>query len=88
VNQDLDDTEIMDILENGVPNAWSKNMVLHDFDPMEKTSSDCLTFCKHHKFSEGKLDNSKDQNKEAKPKAHRNISCNDAKLRTRASTEA
>jgi hypothetical protein len=26
-NQELDDTKIMDILENGLPNTWSKNMV-------------------------------------------------------------
>jgi hypothetical protein len=28
VNQDLDNTEIMDFLENDVPNTWSKNVIL------------------------------------------------------------
>jgi hypothetical protein len=88
VNQDLDDTEIMDILENGVPNTWSKNMVLQGFDPMENTASDFVAFCERHEFTEGTLDNSKDSNKEAKPTAHSKNSSNDAKSRAKPSAEA
>jgi hypothetical protein len=87
-NQELDDTEIMDILENGVPNTWSKNMVLQGFDPLENTASDFVAFCERHEFTEGTLDNSKDSNKEAKPKTNSKNSSNDAKSRAKPFAEA
>jgi hypothetical protein len=53
VNQDLNNTGIMDILENGVPNTWSKNMVLQGYNSLESTASDFVAFCEQHEFTEG-----------------------------------
>jgi hypothetical protein len=83
-NKELDDTEIMDIMDNGVPNTWSKNMVLQGFDHMEITVTDFVAFCERHEFTEGTLDNSKEPQKEAKPKD----SSHDAKSRAKPSAEA
>jgi hypothetical protein len=66
VNQELDDVEIMDILENVVPNTWSKIMVLQVFDPMEHTASDFFAFCERHEFTMGLLDHSNDLKNEVK----------------------
>jgi hypothetical protein len=78
----------MDILQNGVPNTWSKNMVLQGFDPIESTVTDFVAFCERHEFSEGTLDNSMEPNKEAKPKANSKNGSNDAKSRVKPIAEA
>jgi hypothetical protein len=67
-NQDMENTEIMDILENVFPNTSSINMVLQGFDPLESTASDFVALCEIHEFTEGTLDDSKDSTKEVKPK--------------------
>jgi hypothetical protein len=88
-NQELDNIEIMDILENGVPNTWSKNIVLQGFDPMESTVTDFVAFCERHEFTEGTLDNSKEPTKEAKAKVNLKKNChNDAKSRAKSFAEA
>jgi hypothetical protein len=78
----------MDILENGVPNTWSQNMVLRGFDPLQSTARDFVAFCEQQYFTEGTLDNSKDSTKEAKPKSNLKNGSNHAKLRTKPFTEA
>ena len=85
-NQKLDDQEIMDILEFGVPNSWQKNMVMQGFDPVTSTTNEFVAFCERHEFTEGTLDNS-DENK-AKPKTSLKSSSNDGKSRAKSSTEA
>jgi hypothetical protein len=86
-NQELDDTEIMDILENGVPNTWLKNMVLQGFHPMESSVTDFVAFCGRHELTEGTLDNSMEPNKETKPKANSKNSFKDVKSRAKPSEE-
>jgi hypothetical protein len=86
-DQQLDDPEIMDILEFGVPNSWQKNMVMQGFDPMIHTTAEFVCFCERHEFTEGTLDNSEDKNK-AKPKASSKSSSNDGKSRAKPSVEA
>jgi hypothetical protein len=73
VNQDLEDTEIMDILKNGVQNTWSKNMVLQGFDPLESTASDFVAFCERHEYTEGTLENSEDSTQRRSLKLIRRI---------------
>jgi hypothetical protein len=87
-NQELDDPEIMDILENGVPGTWSKNMVLQGFDPVESTITEFVAFCERHEYTEGTLDNSKPNHTEAKPKTTSKNGHNDAKSRAKPSAEA
>jgi hypothetical protein len=84
-NQELDEQEIVDILEFGVPNSWQKNMVLQGFDPMIHAVTDFVEFCERHEFTEGSLDNSDDK---AKPKASSKNSSNDGKSRAKSSAEA
>lgn len=86
-DQHLDDPEIMDILEFGVPNSWQKNMVMQGFDPMIHTTAEFVCFCERHEFTEGALDNSEDKNK-VKPKASLKSSSNDGKSRAKPSVEA
>jgi hypothetical protein len=78
----------MHILENGVSNTWSKNMDLQGFDPMESTVNYIVAFCERHEFTEGTLDDSKEPNKEAKPKANSRNGSNDAKSRAKPFVEA
>ena len=51
-NQAIDDEEIIDIVEFGIPSSWQKSMVLQGFDPMENSLADLVAFCKRHKFTE------------------------------------
>ena len=44
-NQEIDDEEIIDIIEFGIPGLWQKSMVLQGFDPMENTLADLVAFC-------------------------------------------
>jgi hypothetical protein len=87
-NQEMDDPEIMDILENGVPNTWSKNTGLQGFDLVESMVTEFVAFCEKHKFIKGTLDNSKVHHNEAKPKTNLNNSPNDAKSSAKPSAEA
>ena len=52
-NQELDEDEIIDILEFGIPHSWQNNMVLQGFDPMESTLAELVDFCERHEFTEG-----------------------------------
>lgn len=59
-NQELDEDEIIDILEFGIPHSWQNNMVLQGFDPMESTLAELVDFCERHEFTEGnKTENAK-----------------------------
>jgi hypothetical protein len=41
----LEDDEILDLLEFGVPNSWQRNMILQDFDPLRNSIKDFVSFC-------------------------------------------
>lgn len=85
-NQELDNEEVIDILEFGVPNAWQKNMVLQGFDPMIHSITEFVAFCERHEFTEGTVDNS--DNHKAKPKTSSKSSSNDRKSWAKTSAEA
>jgi hypothetical protein len=68
-NQDIDDEEIIDIIEFGIPNSWQRNMVLQGFDPMDSTLADLVAFCKRHEFTESNLDKN-DNNNNSKNKSN------------------
>jgi hypothetical protein len=52
-NQELDEDEIIDILEFGIPHSWQNYMVLQGFDPMESTLAELVDFCERREFTEG-----------------------------------
>jgi hypothetical protein len=43
--QKLDDDEVIDLMEFGVPRAWQKKMEEHDFDSTNTTIGEFLAFC-------------------------------------------
>lgn len=64
-NQEIDEEEIIDIIEFGIPHSWQKHMVLQGFDPLENTLAELVAFCERHEFTEGNLENNdKARNKE------------------------
>ena len=44
-NSKLPEDELLDILEFGMPNSWQRAMTLQDFDPVEHTVSEFVSFC-------------------------------------------
>jgi hypothetical protein len=65
-NQEIDDEELIDIMEFGIPNSWQTNMVLQGFDPLDNTLADLVAFCKRHEFME--VNSEKNNIDNAKPK--------------------
>ena len=63
-DQKLDEEEIIDILEYGVPVKWQDQMVLQGFDPTEdgRTSQDLVEFCE-------RLESTEPKTSDGKPKA-------------------
>lgn len=51
----LDDDELLDILEFGCPNAWQKQMLLQNFDPMEHSIQEFVQFCERVELTEEPL---------------------------------
>lgn len=41
----LENDEILDLLEFGIPNSWQRQMMLHDFDPLSHTMKEFVSFC-------------------------------------------
>lgn len=41
----LPDDELVDVIEFGVPNSWQRNMILQDFDPLQHTVAELVSFC-------------------------------------------
>ena len=81
-NQELEDEEIIDIIEFGIPHSWQKHMVLQGFDPIEGTQADLVAFCERHEFTESNLE--KNENNSAKNKG-KNTSDSDKKPAARNS---
>ena len=67
--QKLDDDELMDILEFGTPNSWQKQMILHDFDPINGNTADFIQFCERMEKTEDKPAPKK-ENANGKKRAH------------------
>jgi hypothetical protein len=51
-NQFLPDDEMVDILLNGIPNAWKKEMNRQDYDPDMKSLMDVVAFCERMEEAE------------------------------------
>lgn len=51
-NQFLPEDEMVDILLNGIPNAWKKEMNRQDFDPDTKNLMDVVAFCERMEESD------------------------------------
>ena len=41
----LPDDEVIDLLEFGIPAGWQKAMILQDFDPLQHTIPEFISFC-------------------------------------------
>jgi hypothetical protein len=55
-DQKLADDELIDISEFGIPNAWQREMIVQDFDPMEHTLQELIQFCERMERAEGSFD--------------------------------
>lgn len=52
----LQDDEIMEHLHFSIPNRWQKEMIMHGFEPIEKSIDDFLEFCERLEVAEGIYD--------------------------------
>lgn len=50
--QSLPEDELIDIVLNGIPKSWTREMDKQDFDPMEKTFRQVIDFCQRMEASE------------------------------------
>ena len=61
----LGEDELVDIVEAGLPKAWTKQMLLQDFDPAEHTLHELVDFCERlenaEQIYEGEFHNKKSQ---------------------------
>ena len=67
----LDDDEIKEIAECGIPHNWQQQMRLQNFDVTEKTVPEFIDFCERFEqleTSEGGTDNPRKTNDEKTPK--------------------
>jgi len=48
----LQDDEIMEHLHFSIPNRWQKEMIMHGFEPIEKSIDDFLEFCERLEVAE------------------------------------
>ena len=58
-NQALPNEELLDIGEYGIPNAWQREMIRQDYDPIENTVSDLVNFCERMERTEDKPEQKK-----------------------------
>mmetsp|Transcript_16115 Transcript_16115/g.23397 ORF Transcript_16115/g.23397 Transcript_16115/m.23397 type:complete len:100 (+) Transcript_16115:549-848(+) len=57
-NQVISNKEVVEHLEFAIPNSWHRQMVMHDFHPIDHTTSEITEeFCERLEFTE-KLSNS------------------------------
>eukprot|EP00957_Ditylum_brightwellii_P005054 384449-Ditylum_brightwellii.AAC.1 len=59
--QPLDEDELMDILEYGVPARWRREFTVHGFDPVDQGMKLFVEFCTRLESCEPSADKSKDK---------------------------
>ena len=59
----LPDDEIVDLLEFGVPNAWQREMIIQDFDPLQHTIAEFVEFGERMEQVESTDGGQKDRNR-------------------------
>ena len=64
--QKLDDDEVIDLMEFGVPRAWQKKMEEHDFDSTNTTIGEFLAFCERMERIEVSDDKSRHKDQPAR----------------------
>ena len=47
----IPDNKILDLLESEMPISWQRHMVLHGFDPMDRTIAELVNFCERIKLT-------------------------------------
>lgn len=48
----LHSDELLEIFQHGVPNSWQKTMLIHDFDPIERSKVEFREFCERLETAE------------------------------------
>ena len=87
-SEKLDDDELMDILEFGVPNSWQKQMILHDFDPVQKSTTEFIQFCERIEKTEDKPMGSKSSEKSTKKRGLNYVSRSGGQTKRGSSPES
>jgi hypothetical protein len=69
-DQGLDEDELFDIVEFGVPNSWQKSMILHGFktEDEDKNMSELVEFCERHEYTEESYTGNENENSKKKAK--------------------
>jgi len=78
-DQMLSQDEIIDVIQNGIPRSWMREMDKQGFDPIEKTLAEVVDFCERMENAEGdfeparnggKTNKSKDSKSKSKDKSN------------------
>ena len=64
----LDDDNIMEILEFGIPATWQKHMIYQGFNASEHTATEFVEFCERLEFTEQMTDTVSGKSSQADPK--------------------
>eukprot|EP00957_Ditylum_brightwellii_P169798 12923977-Ditylum_brightwellii.AAC.1 len=59
--QPLDDNELLDILECGVPGLWHREFTVQGFDPVDQGLRKFVEFCTRLELCESRTDKPKDE---------------------------
>ena len=58
----LPNDEMLDLLEFGMPSSWQKAMILQDFDPVDHTIPELVSFCERLELTEPELEKKSPKN--------------------------
>ena len=86
----LQDDELLDLLEFGVPTSWQREMVHQDFDPLRNSLNNFIAFCEHMEAveqadgrpSQSLSQNSNHDNKPQKRKHKRSTTTTDSSTKS------
>ena len=48
----LPQDELLDLMEFGMPSSWQRQMIMHDFDPMDKSIPEFISMCERIEMTE------------------------------------
>jgi len=70
----LSQDEIIDVIQNGIPRSWMREMDKQGFDPIEKTLAEVVDFCERMENAEGDFEPARNGGKTNKSKDNKSKS--------------
>jgi len=67
----LPNNKMLDLLEFGMPSSWQKAMILQDFDPIDHTMAELVSFCERLELTEPEVEKRSPKNESSSSKESR-----------------